>query len=263
MRIIKDMNLVEYVAPTESSRPIKIKILREDQIPVKKQIVQSEDPQTDEKPTDTSYLSDKNRKFERESRARKIDTFKSAGRGDKASGNGEDKAGVKKDLSLSDLSAFGQGHHPLKAAAKEARGGNKSGNPQNRGISSTNDYIEEVPLGDLTFLNTVEYKYYGFYHRIRQKLEQFWGSSIQDKAKDIMNQGRRVASDDNLITALQVTLNEQGSVVEIVIKGSSGIKELDDAAIESFNDAGPFPNPPKGLLRNGLVKIEWGFVVQT
>jgi outer membrane biosynthesis protein TonB len=44
---------------------------------------------------------------------------------------------------------------------------------------------------------------------------------------------------------------------------TSGIKELDDAAIESFNDAGPFPNPPKGLVVDGKVTIEWGFVVKS
>jgi len=47
------------------------------------------------------------------------------------------------------------------------------------------------------------------------------------------------------------------------IIGTSGIKELDDAAIESFNEAGPFPNPPKGMIRNGRVTLEWGFVVKS
>ena len=261
IRIYKDVDLVEYVDPTKTSRPIKVKILSEDSVALKKQIVQSEDPSTNDKPTDSSYLSDKNRKFDRESVARNIDTFKSSGKGE--SKKESQKVSKKEDLSLSDLSAFGKGHHPLKAAAKELRAGIKSGDARKRGISSTNDYVENVPLGDLTYLNTVEYKYYGFYHRIRQKLEQFWGSSIQDKAKQMMKEGRRVASDDNLITALEVTLNEKGKVVGIIIKGSSGIKELDDAAVESFNAAGPFPNPPKGLLSNGIVKIEWGFVVQS
>lgn len=253
VRIYKDVDLVENVKPTHTERPIKIKIIPEDKVPIKKQIVESEDPPSDEKPNDTSYLSDKNRKFDRESKARKIAPFKSSGEGEAP----QDK------ISLSDLSAFDKGHDPLKAAAKEAREGKKSGEKHKRGISSTNDYVEDVPLGDLTYLNTVEYKYYGFYHRIKQKLEQFWGRSIHEKAESMMKEGRRVASSDNLITSLQVTLNYKGQVVGIIIKGASGVKELDDAAVESFNEAGPFPNPPKDLLRDGLVTIEWGFVVQT
>jgi len=42
------------------------------------------------------------------------------------------------------------------------------------------------------------------------------------------------------------------------------VKELDDAAIESFNKAGPFPNPPKDLISNsGTAIIKWGFVVKS
>jgi protein TonB len=70
------------------------------------------------------------------------------------------------------------------------------------------------------------------------------------------------ASQD-LITSLQVTLNEKGEIVKVKILGASGVKELDDAAVESFNEAGPFPNPPKDLLVNGHATIEWGFVVKS
>lgn len=70
------------------------------------------------------------------------------------------------------------------------------------------------------------------------------------------------ASED-LITSLQITLNEKGQIIGVKILGTSGVKELDDAAIESFNQAGPFPNPPKDLLVNGKAVIEWGFVVKS
>ena len=118
-------------------------------------------------------------------------------------------------------------------------------------------------MSDFTQLNTVEFKYYGFYHRIRQKLEQFWGRSIQEKAEAIYKSGRRLPASDNYTTSLQVTLNAKGEIVAVNIKSPSGVKELDDAAIESFNQAGPFPNPPKDLVRNGRAVIEWGFVVKS
>src|SRR5207237_747484 len=108
----------------------------------------------------------------------------------------------------------------------------------------------------------VEYKFYGFYHRIRQKLEQFWGKSIQEKSQLIFRSGRKIASAD-YITSLQVTLNAKGEIIGVKILGASGIKELDDAAVESFNEAGPFPNPPKELLVDGKATIEWGFVVKS
>ena len=102
-----------------------------------------------------------------------------------------------------------------------------------------------------------------FYHRIRQRLEQYWGSSIQSKAKHLYKSGRRIPASENLITAITVTLDVKGNILDIKIDGTSGVKELDQAAIESFNKAGPFPNPPKGLLVDGRAVIQWGFVVKS
>jgi protein TonB len=256
--------------------PIKIKIIPDSVVTAKKQIVQSEDPVSKEKPKDSAFLSDKDRSFDRETMARKIDTFKKAGKGTPSEETpGEKKSKVSKakpskdKIALSDLGAFAKGHDPLKEEAKKIaksggpRAGTKSGEAQKPGVSSTNDFVDTGPLGDLTALNTVEYKYYGFYHRIRQKLEQFWGRSIQEKAESIMKAGRKVASDENLITGLIVTLNDGGEIIDIEVKSASGVKELDEAAVESFNEAGPFPNPPRGMVQNGHVKIEWGFVVKT
>ncbi|HXH29204.1 MAG TPA: energy transducer TonB [Bacteriovoracaceae bacterium] len=238
-----------------------MKLSRDNLAHIKKQIVRSEESESDEK-KDQAYLSDKTRSFDRESVAKRIDTFK-------PSAQGSPKKSITKrseDIKLSDLGAYPKSENPFKKAAREyskSKNGLVNGNPDVRGISSTNDYIKEVPAGDFTHLNTVEFKYYGFYHRIRQKLEQFWGRSIQEKAEILIKDGRRVPASEELITALQVTMDRDGEIIAIKVKGSSGVKELDDAAIESFNDAGPFPNPPKDLIVNGKVTVEWGFVVKS
>ena len=40
--------------------------------------------------------------------------------------------------------------------------------------------------------------------------------------------------------------------------------DLDEAAIRAFNRAGPFPNPPNGLLQEtGSVDIRWDFILRT
>jgi protein TonB len=64
------------------------------------------------------------------------------------------------------------------------------------------------------------------------------------------------------ITSLLVTIDAKGNITKVLLKSTSGINELDEAAIESFNKAGPFPNPPSGMLINGEATIEWGFVVR-
>jgi TonB family protein len=211
----------------------------------KRQIVQSENRVDDEVPLKTRFLSDRNRHFTRETVARRVDRFRE-------SGGGESTKKLNKELSLSNLGAFPKEHRPWHPKAEEKR----------KSLSSTNDDVERIPLGDLTSLNTAEYKYYGFYHRIRQRLEQFWGQNIFQIALKLLKQGRRLATQDRLLTSLVVTLDAAGDITSVEIKGASGVSELDTAAVESFNQAGPFPNPPKGLVQNGEVRIEWGFVVK-
>jgi TonB family protein len=222
--------------------------------PLRLQIVQSEETESQDRPDEAQFFSDKNRKFLRQTLAKKVEIFKSS------SSTAVEEKKENKKISLSDLGAYSKNHHPLQAAALEKKTSSKK-MARSQVESSTNDFVENVPLGSLTNLNTVEYVYYGYYHRIRQKLEQFWGRSLTDMARSFIGQGRRIATGDHLVTSLVITLNPLGEITSILIKGSSGIRELDHAAVDSFNKAGPFPNPPKGLIHNGQVSIEWGFIV--
>jgi TonB family protein len=256
---------------------IKIKLVKEalqDLAPAhKKQIVQSEDSLSDEEPLDAAFLSDKNRKFDRQTVSKNIDLFKKAAKGNaiatqsgKTSKSKKNQAPSINDLKLSDVGITSGAPFPKivkREPASLSKKGLENGDPESSGFSATNDYVQEVTLGDFTHLNTVEYKFYGFFHRIRQKLEQFWGKSIQEKSLALFKSGRRMPASQDLITSLQVTLNERGEIIGVKILGASGVKELDDAAVESFNQAGPFPNPPKDLLINGKATIEWGFVVKS
>jgi protein TonB len=259
----------------EKPSAIKVKIVQDAMKELansqKRQIVQSEETDNKDK-KDEAFLSDKDRSFERETVAKNIDIFKKTAKGNsdvtqaaQKSQSAKKKASNLKDLKLSDIGMASGDPLPKevsRAPASSSQKGLENGDPTEQGFSATNDYVQEVQLGDFTHLNTVEYKYYGFFHRIRQKLEQFWGKSIQEKSMAIFRSGRKIASQD-YVTSLQVTLNARGEIIGVKILGASGVKELDDAAVESFNEAGPFPNPPKDLLVNGKATIEWGFVVKT
>lgn len=263
------------VAKFQEPQAIKLKLIQETikeaVLNQKRQIVQSEDSTSNEKKKD-SFLSDKDRSFDRETVAKNIDKFKKAAKGNaemtqvaQKPVSSKKKAADINKLKLSDVGM--ESGEPLpkilqRAPASTSQKGMENGDPTSQGLSATNDYVQEVQLGDFTHLNTVEYKHYGFFHRIRQKLEQFWGNSIQEKSQALWRSGRRIASQD-YVTSLQVTLNANGEIIAVKILGASGVKELDDAAVESFNKAGPFPNPPKDLLVNGKATIEWGFVVKS
>lgn len=271
VKVRDEISVTDWVKP----EAIKVKIVQEAlqdmAMNQKRQIVQTEDS-SDTTKRDDAFLGEKDRSFDRQTVAKNIDSFKKAAKGNAATTQvaqkpeaQKKKAPSLKDLKLSDVGMVSGDPIPkevTRAPASTSVKGMENGDPMSQGLSATNDYVQEVPLGDFTHLNTVEYKYYGFYHRIRQKLEQFWGNSIQEKSMAIFKSGRKIASQD-YVTSLQVSLNEKGEIIAVKILGASGVKELDDAAVESFNQAGPFPNPPKDLLVNGKATIEWGFVVKS
>jgi|SRR5690606_4356078 len=254
---------VHQSSDSSTSEVIRLKLHKS-----KKQIVQSEDPWEERNPVEDAFLSDKDRTFDRQTVAKNTDSFKKSAKGNASITQHESGSKEQKDIKNLKLSDMGLAHEyaqtfkPLEEMASESIKGLENGDINESGLSATNDYIEEMTLGDFTQLNTTEFKHYGFYHRIRQKLEQFWGRSIQEKAQTLYRSGRHIAN-QNHITAMVVTLNEKGEILSAEIKTSSGVRELDQAAIESFNQAGPFPNPPKDMLVNGRAVIEWGFVVKT
>ena len=129
--------------------------------------------------------------------------------------------------------------------------------------STTNDNLENIDDDLMTRLNTKEYKYFGYYSRIKKQLNQWWVPKVQQKFTKILNQGRTIASEENKITKLVIILNDVGHLVKVQVLAESGVRELDDAAIEAFRAAAPFPNPPKGMVdSDGTVKIRWDCVVE-
>lgn len=129
--------------------------------------------------------------------------------------------------------------------------------------STTNDNLN-AQEDLITKLNTKEYKYYGYYHRIKNQLNQWWQPKVREKVTKMVNQGRTMASEENKTTRLVIILNTEGALVKVQVLAESGVRDLDDAAIEAFRSAAPFPNPPKGIIEtDGTVKIRWDFVVET
>lgn len=169
--------------------------------------------------------------------------------------------GVDSDLSKksSKLKSFMPSFRPTAPevnAANEAAGG---GN----GPSATDDHLKDVKTGMQTLLTTREFLYYSYYNRIRQKLTQYWQPKIREKMERIMKQGRTIASTGDKITKIVIVLDAKGVLQKVQVLGESGVSDLDDAAVEAFRAAAPFPNPPKGMVdSDGTIKIRWDFVLE-
>lgn len=155
-------------------------------------------------------------------------------------------------------------------AAKEAGQGLGQGNGEQQAkegadSSRTNDYVKDVDQGLETMLNTREFKYYSYYNRIRRQLTQHWEGRVREKLSKMFKEGRAPASSgQDRVTKLMIVLNDKGTLVRVQVLMDSGVHDLDDAAIEAFRAAAPFPNPPKGIIEgDGTVKIRWDFVLES
>ncbi len=224
----------------------------------------------------TKFLGKADNTVLRETKNKNIGIFNSAAIGSRSAQHKKNTQAKKskklktfKNLKFSDLAVKAQVPKSLikkkeRLQVSARKKGLKNGKVNGKLLGQSSDYLEDIKLGDFTQLNTQEYEFYGFYDRIRQKLEQFWGNNLRAEADKLFKQGRSIASDNNLITGLTIQINAKGKIVDIKLKSTSGMKELDDAAVKSFNQAGPFPNPPVGMLKSdGRAVIEWGFVVNT
>jgi TonB family protein len=123
------------------------------------------------------------------------------------------------------------------------------------------DHVEGVDVGDATFLNTREWKYAGFFNRVKQTVAENWNPMGAASVRDPT--GSRYFQKDRT-TVLAITLNPQGSVTEIKVARSSGLDFLDQTAIDAFEKAQPFVNPPNGLAdAHGDIRFTFGFHVST
>jgi len=126
------------------------------------------------------------------------------------------------------------------------------------------EYVKGFKAGEQTLLNTREYVFYGYFQRIRERLDRAWDQSLRTKLTQYFYKGRQLAAESDYTTKLLVTLDDDGQVIRVQLVGQSGTRDLDDAAIRAFNDAGPFPNPPKGLVdAEGQIQVRWDFVLRT
>jgi protein TonB len=129
--------------------------------------------------------------------------------------------------------------------------------------SQTDDYLKDVNTGMQTLLSTREFVYYSYYQRIKEALRQHWEPNVRERVKIIYRQGRTIASAKDRVTQVLVTLNPQGELLRVEVLTQSGVIDLDDAAVDAFRAASPFPNPPKGMVESdGTIKIRWDFVLE-
>jgi TonB family protein len=112
----------------------------------------------------------------------------------------------------------------------------RSGAPQN-------DWLDEERSTRLS-LNTKEYLYNGYIQRIRRLVNFYWQQNLDNLPRSVH------LSKSSYSTTVLPVLDANGSLDSIDVSEESGSSELDHAVLRAFRVAGPFPNPPEGLIED-------------
>ena len=118
------------------------------------------------------------------------------------------------------------------------------------------DHLEQIESGDETALSAKRWVYASFFNRMKRSVAQNW---------DPQTVWRRTDPDGThhgfktRVTEVRVSLSAQGKLTKIVVTSPSGVNELDDEAVRAFHAAAPFPNPPDGLVKEGLITFAFSF----
>lgn len=131
------------------------------------------------------------------------------------------------------------------------------GSDSTQGGGAPNDALSDLPQGDGTYLNTREWKYAGFFNRVKQAVSAQWDPTGRLRSK---NKQLGIAE---RVTVLAVSLRPDGSVADLFVAKSSGVDDLDQEAMKAFEKAQPFANPPAALVENGFISFSFGFLVST
>lgn len=127
------------------------------------------------------------------------------------------------------------------------------------GTRGTPDDLREVDEGDLAILKTRENLYASFFNRMRSRVQEHWDP---EGAHDAVDPKRSRFGTSPRTTVLWVQLDAKGAITKVAVISDSGAEHLDQEAVRAMNAAGPFPNPPDGLIdASGHIEFDFGFTL--
>lgn len=123
---------------------------------------------------------------------------------------------------------------------------------------SSDDFLPDVnEEGETNLLNTIPYRYVGFFERVKRRVRQHWDPNRTYRLRDPTGE---LYGHKDRYTVLSIVLDKKGYLLDARIAGPSGLKFLDDEALRAFGAASPFLNPPSGLVKeDGKIRFDFGF----
>lgn len=124
--------------------------------------------------------------------------------------------------------------------------------------------LDGIAVGNLTVLNAEAWRYATFFDRVGDTLYGVWRVEFLPRPPVPSVAARPRGG--SVRVALGVSLDGSGRAVEVTVRRSSGLKDVDELLAELIRSSAPFPNVPPGLLDSGgrysdvwIIGLVWGW----
>lgn len=126
---------------------------------------------------------------------------------------------------------------------------------QNLQGAPSNDYLPDIEKGFATQLNADEFLFAGFLNRVKRMVSFYANQTLQNARPQVPV--TKMAYD----LTVDAMLDPEGNLVSVRLTEPSGIPAFDEAILEAWRLAAPFPNPPPGMIEDdGYIHIDdFGF----
>jgi len=123
------------------------------------------------------------------------------------------------------------------------------------------DGFGQAEEGEVTALNTREFKYATYMNQIRRRIGEAWYPKIDEAMRTRDPEGKSFFYKQRTVT-IGITLDLSGHVTDLAVVHSSNIDFFDRIAVASIRQSEPFLNPPPGMFdRDGVARIPFSFTV--
>lgn len=131
------------------------------------------------------------------------------------------------------------------------------------GASSLAEHIPGISEGAFTALNTDQFTYYTFFSRVNEQVRYRWITYVRNYldslSEPVLSQMARTPKSFQI----EIVLNSEGHYLKSFIHHTSGESSLDMTAVDAFQNAAPFLNPPKGLVEDdNLIHLHYNFLIE-
>lgn len=120
------------------------------------------------------------------------------------------------------------------------------------------DLPRNIKYGNATVLNTDADIFASFYNRVTDLVYVRWMQKLDALMNQLPLETKQKLSGRTWSSEVEIQLDSEGHYLRGLIMKKSGFQPFDAAAIFGFQNAGFFPNPPKGKVESdGLIRLKY------